>query len=142
MWDSIVYKLPKDVELSQNLKKQAECGAYLDIRLYGQHYYIPVTKEIKKQFGLIERHGKIIDANYKSFERLCEICSTILASLYLQMRDVVCAEIEKNLDQELKEGFSKLFEQYLHKRVKADVVKRLDAPKEMLEPKVAKLKRR
>jgi hypothetical protein len=123
--DSIIYKLPKDVSLSRHLQENAECGAYLDVRLYGIHYYIPVTKEIKKQFGLVERHGKITYTNYKAYNRLEEISKIILDSLYLQMRDTVCGEIEGSLDQELKEGFSKLFEKYLHKRVKAEVVKKL-----------------
>ena len=127
--DEIIYKLPKDVELSQHIREKVECNAYLDIMLFGLHYYIPISKEIKKQFGLIERHGKIVYTNYKAFQRLCEISQQILGSLYLQVRDVVAAGIEQNLDQELKEGFSKLFEKYLHKRVKAEVVKRLPALK-------------
>lgn len=123
--DEIIYKLPKDVHLSQDLREKAECGAYLTIRLYGQHYYIPITKEIKKQFGIIERQGKLFYTNGKAFDRLCEIIQMIISSLYLQVRDVVCSGIESHLDQELKRGFSKLFEKYIHKRVKTEVQKRL-----------------
>ena len=111
------------MELSENLKEKAL--AYLRIRHYGLAYYIPITKEMKKQYHLKLQKGKIIPTNWKEFDRLCVIIQTIVDSIYLQVRDVVCAGIESHLDSELKEGFSKLFEKYLHKRVKSEVVKRL-----------------
>jgi hypothetical protein len=122
--DKIIYKLPKGVELSQHLRDKAL--AYLDVRLYGLHYYIPITKEIKKQFHFIERKGEIIPTNWKELDRLCEISQMIIDAVYLQVRDVVCGEIEENLDRELREGFSKLFENYIHKKVNEKVNLRLE----------------
>jgi len=119
----IIYKLPKGVELSDHVKEKAL--AYLDIRLCGIHYYIPITKEIKKQFNLIERKGKLTPTNWKAFRRLSDIMQLTIDSIYLQVRDVVCAGIEESLDQELKEGFSKLFDNFIHKRVNAEMTKKL-----------------
>ena len=92
----------------------------------GNHFYVPITKEIKKQFHLIERKGKLIPTNWKEFRRLCEICSIIVGGVYLQMRDNVCNGIEQNLDQNLREGFSKLFEKYIENKVKEKVNLRLE----------------
>jgi hypothetical protein len=122
--DEIIYKLPKDIELSKHLKDQAL--AYLDVRLYGSHFYIPITKEIKKQFHLIERKGKLIATNWKELNRLYDITQDIIDSIYLQVRDYVCAGIEQNLDQNLREGFSKLFEKLIHKQVTEKVNLRLE----------------
>jgi hypothetical protein len=121
--NEIIYKLPKEVELSQHIKKKAL--GYLNIQCYGLHYYVPITKEIKKQFSLIERKGKLIPQNYKAFNRLIDIMRLTIDSIYLQVRDVVSAGIEEKLDGELKQGFSNLFEKYLHNRVQTEITKRI-----------------
>jgi hypothetical protein len=122
--DEIIYKLPKGIELSQYLKERAL--AYICIMLSGNYFYIPITKEIKKQFHLIERKGKLIPTNYKEFDRLCKICSVIADGVYLQMRDNVMSGIEEELDSNLREGFSKLFEKFIHQKVKEKVNLRLE----------------
>ena len=49
----------------------------------------------------------------------------VIDSTYLQIRDNVCAGIESHLDQELRDGFSTMFEKFLHKRVEQEVTKSL-----------------
>ena len=119
----IVYKLPKDIELSQYIREKSI--AYLKIQLQGLNYYVPITKDIKKQFGLIERKGKLIPTNGVAFRRLYDIMQITIDSIYLQLRDVVCGEIETKLDYKLRDTFSGLFEQYLHKQVTTEINKKL-----------------
>ena len=123
---NIIYKLPKEVKLSQFLREKAECGAYLEVMFTGRNYYLPITKQIKKQFHLIERKGKIIPTNYKEFRILYDISQEIIDSIYLQLRDVVCFGIEQSLDQNLREGFSKLFEKFIESKVKEKVNLRIE----------------
>jgi len=118
---NIVYKLPKDVELSQYLRDKAL--AYVVIMVGGIDYYVPITKQMKREFAIIERKGKLIFT--KSEIRVEDILREIIDAIYLQVRDVVCAGIEESLDQKLKEGFSTLFEKFLHKKVEQEMTKRL-----------------
>jgi hypothetical protein len=124
--DEIIYKLPKGIELSQHLREKAI--AYFRVMLSGHYYYVPITKQMKKRFGMKQHKGKILYSSFSTikFEDMLQI---IIDSVYLQVRDVVCAGIEQSLDQELREGFSQLFDKYLHKRVMGEMVKRLPAPK-------------
>jgi hypothetical protein len=121
--NEIIYKLPKGIELSGYIQERAL--AYLDVQLQGLHYYVPITKEVKKQFGLIERKGKLIPTNWKMFRRLYDIVQIIIDSIYLQVRDVVCEDIESKLDSKLTDTFSFLFKKYLHKQVDNEINKKL-----------------
>jgi len=131
MLNEIIYKLPKDVEgaFSQDIKERAL--AYMSFLLFGQRFYVPITKQVKKSFKIIRREDKLYFSDFDSEMAYANISRDILQSVYLQVRDRICGEIEQKLDQELKEGFSKLFENYLSKRI------RMDVDKKMLERKDA-----
>jgi coenzyme F420-reducing hydrogenase alpha subunit len=120
--DEIIYKLPKGIDLSQYI--QDKSIAYYRVQYWGQTFYVPITKDMKKMFKMKIESGKIL---YSSFDNIKfgDMLRDIIGGIHLQIRDYVCSGIEKNLDQELREGFSKLFENYLHKRVKAEVIKKL-----------------
>ena len=121
--EEIIYKLPKGIHLSKHLEDQAL--AYLKVKLFGYSFYLPITKEIKKQFHLIERKGKLIFTNHKEFQRLYNIAQDTVDTVRIQMQDYVCAGIEENINEKLREGFSKLFEKLIHKKVTEEVTKRL-----------------
>lgn len=121
--NKIIYKLPKGVELSKYIKEKAI--AYIEIQLQGLKYYVPITKEIKKQFGFIQKKGKLIPTNWKAFKNLYDIMQITIDSIYLQVRDVVCEGIESKLDNKLTETFSGLFGQYIHNKVKDEINKKL-----------------
>lgn len=118
----IVYKLPKGVELSPDQRERAI--AYLKLGFYGDVFYVPITKEIKKLFGLKNVNGKF-DIPYKTQEYMAKTIRDIVESSYLQVRDNVCAGIESRLSQDLEHGFSKLFEKFIHTKVSNEVTKRL-----------------
>ena len=116
--NAIIYKLPKDIKLSKHLQEKAI--AYYRLDIFGNPYYIVITKDLKKAFGMKQSKGEIL---YFSFDTIQfeSILRDIVNSIQLQVRDDVCNGIEKSLDQELKQGFSNLFSKYLHKRVKEKV---------------------
>jgi len=123
MLDNIVYKLPKEIELSEYVKERAI--AYCKIMLHGHYFYIPISKKMKKIFKIKIRKGKLsftdlgLEMQFESMMRL------IADGVYLQMRDYVCVGIESSLHQKLQQGFSDLFERYIHKRVKGEITKRI-----------------
>lgn len=130
--DEIVYKLPKGIELSDYLKGEAVLGAYFKVMHYGYSFYVPITKGMKKIFGMKILSGKFIYEHFDSI-RIGDLLRQIIDGVYLQIRDNVCVGIESHLEQELKEGFAKLFEKQLHKMVKTRVVKAL--PFSLPQPK-------
>jgi exopolysaccharide biosynthesis protein len=119
MYD-IVYELPKDVELSRYQREKAVNGAYFRVMLGGVNYYIPITKQLKEIFDLHIKNGKFVHKKYDCI-KVDEAIRAIIDSVYLQVRDVVCAGIEDSLDDKLRTGFSQLFERYLHEEVSAKV---------------------
>ncbi len=119
--NDIVYKLPKGIELSDSLKFDAVCGAYFKVMHFGHSFYVPVTKEMKKIFGIKFVKGKISHASFDTFQAN-RLLHRIIDSVYLQVRDSVCAGIEQHLEQKMKEGFARLFKKQLHKNVKAKVM--------------------
>jgi len=121
-WDDIVYKLPKGIKLSQYLKEKSL--AYFRIKLYGHDYYVPITKDLKKALHLKIRRGKIIFSNSNSY-RIEDYLRDVIDGIYLQVRDVVCAEIHQSLTQEIHEGFDKMFSQPLWNRIEGEANKKL-----------------
>ncbi|HUS50128.1 MAG TPA: hypothetical protein VMZ91_08175 [Candidatus Paceibacterota bacterium] len=118
----IIYKLPKEVKLSDYLREKAI--AYYEIQLQGIHYYVPITKQVKKLFKIKTSKKKL---DLYSFNHLLveDIFRDIIDSVYLQVRDVVCSGIEESLDGKLRDGFSKLFENAIHNLTNKEITKRL-----------------
>ncbi len=78
MFDSIIYKLPKDVELSQDIRERAI--AYYRVQYYGQNFYIPITREMKKVIGVHIVKGKVVipdDIKFEDFIRDIIVILTI-----------------------------------------------------------------
>ncbi len=116
--NEIIYKLPKDIKLSEHLQEKAI--AYFKLSLFGNPYYIVITKEMKKAFKMQQSKGKILYSSFSTIQ-FEKILRDIVNSIQLQVCDDVCAGIEQSLDQEIKQGFSNMFKKYLHKRVKDKV---------------------
>ena len=116
--NAIIYKPPKHIKLSEHLQEKAI--AYFNLQLFGQPYYVPITKDMKKAFRMKQSKGKILYSSFNT-SQFETILRDIVNSIQLQVRDDVCAGIEQSLDQEIKQGFSNMFKKYLHKRVKEKV---------------------
>jgi len=108
-------KLPKDVELSPDIRGRAE--GYIRIRLHGLRYYIPITKEFKKLFKVLHKENKFIFPSYNIEKRIEDFFRDFIQIMYLQVREEVGSEIHCSLSQELSEGFNNLFSHYLSKKI-------------------------
>ncbi len=92
MWPRIVDKCPdkyKD-KLSPDLIERA-VGFALFPR-GGKEYCVPITKEVKKGFGLKVKGGKYYEEN-----ALLEAIADISDAVYLQVRETVGEEVKNHL---------------------------------------------
>ena len=119
----IVKKLPKDVELSEHLKSQAEC--YIEIMHFGVRYYVPVTKEFKKIFKIRKRKGYYYFEDYKLGSNMRAMLQDIISGVYLQIRDSIGAELHQQLSSEIKSGFAKMFDGFLGKKIETGLNNKL-----------------
>jgi len=125
---SIVTKLPKEIELSPDIKERTE--GYIEIRRFGLLYYVPITKEMKKEFGIKRIGKKFIFKSWKSEHRIEKLLRDIISGVYLQIRDSVGAMIHQQISQELSEGFEKLFEKTIEGKINAKFQKLLPYKKQ------------
>ena len=126
-------KLPKNIPMSQYLKEQAL--GYFCIQFYGVHYYIPFTKDMKKVLKIKKEKEYW---NIPNELNLDDMLRTIVDSIYLQVRDTVGSEIHRDLDAELRETFSGLFENYLSNKIEDKFKKLLPYKKGKNEEKESK----
>ena len=121
----------KDVktELSPYLLERSK-GWLLSVMHGGISYYIPVSTEMKKVFGIHIENGKpVFDSHARGF-RLDDVLCDIIDSVYLQIRDTVGSEIATDLHQQLEDSFSKMFENVISSKVEKELNHRLPPPKE------------
>lgn len=123
-----VRTLPKkDHQLCTHLTDKAE--GYIKVQLSGGWYWIPVTKDMKKFFGMTRNGNHITCGSWnrdKAFEH--SMMDTAWA-IYLQMRDVIGHEIKEELSRELQAGFARMFEKKIKVAVDAQIKDRM--PKEI-----------
>ncbi len=123
MLEYFIKKLPKGVESSPDIKSRAE--GYIKIMHSGFDYYVPVTKELKKICRIQKRKGQLKFENYKIGRYLRKCLRDIISGVYLQIRDEVGVELHQQLSQEIREGFGKLFSNYLEKRLETGLNQKL-----------------
>lgn len=100
--------LPNHIKLSDHLKQQAD--GYIGVSLYGKSYYIPITKDCKKLFG-IKRHREIIKFTKGKLMDDCKFADfvrTIIDSIYLQVRDTIGVEIREELLREVMDKMNNI----------------------------------
>lgn len=98
-------KLPENAQVSPDAIEKAEYFA--DVMVFGKHYYVPLTEEIKK----IDQVTGLRD---------------IIAAVYYQIRDTVGGEIERSIMGEIKEGLDK----YLSEGIADKVRRKMDESEE------------
>jgi hypothetical protein len=103
-------ELPKGHRWSQYLKEKSV--GFIDIRLFGYPYYIPINRKFKK---IIESNPNI------DFE---EILSHLVNSMYLQVRDTVGVEIQQELGEQISDGFKRMFDRSIRRKIKDGFDKR------------------
>jgi len=121
---TFVKTLPKGVEISQHHREQAR-GGYIVIMVGGRDFYIPVTKEAKKLFGITVNKGKLYVKNHRVGFEADDFLRCVVGALLLQVRDDVCAGMESRLMQEVQEGLENLFRVPISKRIGHEVDSKL-----------------
>jgi hypothetical protein len=114
-------------ELSPHLLERSK-GWLLSVMHGGITYYIPVSTEMKKVFGIHIENGKPVFDSYKQEFRLDYVLGDIVGSVYLQIRDTVGSEIATDLHQQLEDSFSKMFENVISDKVEKEFNKKLPPP--------------
>jgi len=100
--------------LTEHIKKDANVSEYMRerakffgiIQLFGVEYYIPITNKVKKAFNIKIVKGRMYGGDISVLE---DFIRDIINSVYLQVRDVVGADVYKNLSNEIKEKFENFF---------------------------------
>jgi len=114
-------------ELSPHLLERSK-GWLLSVMHNGISYYIPVSTEMKKVFGIHIENGKpTFDSHARGF-RLDDVLGDIIGSVYLQIRDTVGSEIASGLHRQLEDSFSKMFEKVISDKVEKEFNKKLPPP--------------
>lgn len=114
-------------ELSPYLLERSK-GWLLSVKHNGISYYIPVSTEMKKVFGIHIENGKpVFDSHERGF-RLDDVLGDIIGSIYLQIRDTVGSEIATSLHQQMEDSFSKMFENVISNKVEKELNKKLPPP--------------
>lgn len=103
---------------------QQRAEGFIHIQLAGGGYWIPLTHEMKVMFDITRQDDRISCRRRHGDEYIERIIMDIAWAVYLQMRDVVGAEIEKSLSEQLNNGFAKLFEQHIGRSVRLRVKQR------------------
>ena len=95
-WREIVKKCPKAFKdkLSPDLIERSVGFALF--MLGGKKYCVPITKEVKKGFGLKVRGGKFYEES-----AIIEAITDITHAVYLQTRETVGEEIKSQLMNEM-----------------------------------------
>lgn len=116
--------LPKaDHQLCKHLSDKAE--GYIKVQLSGGWYWIPVTRDMKKFFGMTRNGNHITCGSYNRDQAFENSMKDTAWAIYLQMRDVIGSEIKNELSDELQEGFAKMFESKIGKVVDTKINERM-----------------
>jgi hypothetical protein len=129
-------KRPKGLELSEDLREQAE--GYMRFLSFGHSYWIPLTKKMKKAFG-IYRRGSQLDFKEMDEYDVADILQTILRALHLQVRDTVGAKIAGDLSAQLTGFLRARFDTAIRGAVDQRLTEKLLPPAEGEEPNVAEI---
>jgi len=103
--------LPKDCHTSPHHKENHWFAVVL---MAGTSYYIPMTKDLRRTFGVSVNRSQrpVFKSNSNSLE-LEKFIRDIINSVYLQIRDTVGAEVYRSTSSDIKERFEKMYEEGL-----------------------------
>lgn len=99
-----VTELPDHVRLSPHLRERAEF--YVVVLSFGVGYYIPATPKVQRLLGIdsrgrwVKKPPSLRQWDRRRFDN-ADALRDIAEALYLQLRDVELAEIERNVKEPL-----------------------------------------
>lgn len=118
-----IYKtenLPKDAQSCEDMKGRAKY--FMQIQYMGRHFYLPITKEMKKLLGLSIREGVLLTKNGTAIDAFLR---DIISSVYLQVRDTVGEEIHGRLSRQITAGLAEMFDKRLGTTIEGGLNQRL-----------------
>jgi len=101
-----VEKLPDDVKLSPHIIGMSE--GFVRVQFYGNDYYVPITKDLRKLLGIKIKNGLLV-LSYKKEKLLQDYFRHFIDAIYLQLRDTIGAQVYEDLSEEIKKSFEDVF---------------------------------
>jgi hypothetical protein len=114
--------LPADAKSCDDLKGRAKY--FIQVHRQGRHFYLPVTREMKRLLGLSIRKG-MMTVSPKTATMVEDLLRDIISSVYLQVRDTVGEEIHDKLSRQITEGLAGMFDKKLGTAVEGGLNQRL-----------------
>jgi hypothetical protein len=102
--------LPKYAKVSEDMKKRAK--HFIMIQHFGYPYFIPLTLDMKKALSISVRKEEIV-GGFILNSRLETTLRDIIASVYMQIRDTVGAEVQGALSDQITNGLKEMFDKQL-----------------------------
>ena len=97
------------MEVTPMARSQAGKNGWATIQMFGMPYSIPITKEMKRLFGMYRRGDdwKFKDqATENDFER---VMRDTIAAVYHQVREIIGQEVGSELARQLETKMSEMF---------------------------------
>ena len=109
--------LPNHVKLSDHIKQQSD--GYMSVSLNGKQYYIPITKDCKKLFGIKRRGETVAFTKGKHMDeyKFDDFIRTIIGSVVLQVRDTIGVEIREELMREAMDKINNVIVPQIDKEI-------------------------
>jgi hypothetical protein len=138
----VISKLPQGVTISEYFESKVtkRCEGqrkfrYIEVRYSGRSYYIPITAEVWKAFGLKDKISNCTDA--ESFELDFEVgdaIAIIVGAIQLQVKCDVLDGIEQSVIQAVNEKFATMMRhplrEELERQAKIKETRLLEEPKD------------
>ena len=112
----------KDVPVGLSPHIRGRADFFVEVRHFGIAYYIPLSKELKRAFGVHVVKGQTILDYSRRNRDLEAILSDLVGSVFLQIRDTVGAGVKAELSRKMEESFSALFEKTISGAVDAKLL--------------------
>ena len=114
-------EVPEWAHVCDWTKENAE--GYFEVQHFGRKYFVPVTKEMRRLFGITRRGNKIAfkcnDMDVEKFLR------DIVASVLTQVRHAVGDEIHADLNQQLNTFLNDTLEPHFERMIQGKMNQRL-----------------
>ena len=109
-------KAPEWAKLSDYQKEKGD--GFVIFMLGGIDYCVPLTKEMKKQFGISRRKNKIIFKTWESEKAFRNILMEITTSVYHQVSERIGDNIEATLLTEITDNIENLLSPKIKEEIK------------------------
>lgn len=115
----IEYTKEPKMNVSPMAREQAGKNGWATIIFFGVGYSVPVTKEMKRLFGMKRRGSEWLFGDQRTGMDFEKVMMDTIAAVYLQVRDVVGAGVREELSKQLENSMSEMFAPFAAKAVES-----------------------